>query len=143
MLVVSAAGVLPGQGPTLRPGVRVRINGGQLVGTFVALHRDSLLLARGPRDSIALLVSSIAELDTAATTPRHRVARAALFGGAIGVIGGFAVITILNAHPSDLVNERALQVGVSAAGAVVGAMTGAILSVLRHGERWERVAHFS
>jgi len=108
------------------------VSGGFLVGTLVALDADSLVI-RGSVDARRLSLASVEHVDLSRGRKSH-----ARLGAGIGLLVGAGAGALASCdnenNQSDLVPIQCIAMG-AAAGALLGAVTGALVRT----ERWEQI----
>jgi hypothetical protein len=113
--------------PIVQSDDRVRVSAGRqhYIGRLAVASRDSLVVVVDNAYPVRLLAARITRVDLSEgrTTP-FNIARGIGIGAALGVMAGFVT--------SSGDNGSALNAGFIAAGAVVGAIAGSVLS----GDRW-------
>jgi hypothetical protein len=147
-LVLMAFAVLPvariasQQAPRLKPGDRIRAQApsaspGPLVGTVVAFQADSLMV-QGDTKSWRLSLASITRLDIS----QGRRSRAGL-GAGIGLLVGAGVGALIGSGCDAIVVPVSSEAGCVVVGAAVfggaGALVGAVTGALMRTERWAEV----
>ena len=123
--------------PSLKPGDRIRVitpsaSGGPFVGTLVTLEADSLVM-QGSVDARRLSLASVERVDLSRGRKSH-----ARLGAGIGLLVGAGVGALAGCDQqndqSDLTQGQCIVMG-AAAGALLGAITGALVRT----ERWMEI----
>ena len=143
VLVLTPLTTAAGQGAIAAPGARIRVSAQglattQVVGTVVALHADTLVLApQSGRGLLALPLESVQRLDV--SRGRKSLAGAgAGIGGVIGAVSGAVWGAASCAEPSFVAPEQCAIMGGLLVGAG-GALLGAVVGALSKTERWQEV----
>ncbi len=132
----------------LLPGSRIRVTTGaparRVTGTLVGLDSDSLWVAVGKRDTVALPLSGVTRLEESRGRRANR-RKGALIGGGVGLALGLGVGLLvdygrsLGCESASCGNlGEALAIG-GGAGAAVGAGVGALVAGAAAKERWQPV----
>ena len=128
--------------PPLKPGDRIRVaaptlSPGPLVGTVVAFEADSLMVQRGT-DTWRLSLASLTRLEMSQGRRSH-----AGLGAGIGLLVGAGVRAVIGSGCHAVVVPVSSGVGCIAVGAAViggaGALVGAVTGALVRTERWAEV----